>query len=94
MVFNVGDRIRSFDFANAPGGRDLEGPRACYVEGLVAEFVTGEGTLRYRVLVDREVFGGKECTVRVDRYAHPPVNGLPCAGDTEGVTFPNFVELI
>ena len=92
--FSVGDRVRSFDFSRAPGGRDLSGDRACYVEGRVVDLVHVGGTLRYRILVERDVFGGEDSTCRVGRYAHPPVNGTPrCTGEPdalEGAT--NFVE--
>ena len=35
----IGDHVRSFDFSTSPGGRDLEGERACFVEGRVEELV-------------------------------------------------------
>ena len=92
MSISVGDRVRSFDFSTSPGGRDLEGERACYVEGRVEELVEVEGCLRYRILVDRDVFGGKEESTRVGRYMHPPVNGTPRLIGGASVT--NFVELI
>lgn len=96
MAISVGDRVRSFDFSRGPGGRDLSGERACYVEGHVEDFVTIEGCLRYRILVDRDVFGGKDSTCRIGRYVHPPVNGTPRLGGEpdalEGAT--NFVEFV
>tara|TARA_B110000467_G_C18174034_1_gene396826 strand:- start:340 stop:627 length:288 start_codon:yes stop_codon:yes gene_type:complete len=88
----IGDRVRSFDFSTSPGGRDLEGKRACYVEGQVEELVTIEGSLRYRILVKRDIFGGEDSTARVGRYAHPPVNGTPRLIGSSSVT--NFVELL
>ncbi len=88
----VGDRVRSFDFATSPGGRDLEGERACYVEGVVEELVRVDGCLRYKIRVERDVFGGEDCTVRVGRYCHPPVNGTPRLIGGASVT--NFVELL
>ncbi len=88
----IGDHVRSFDFSTSPGGRDLEGERACYVEGRVEELVTIEGSLRYRILVERDVFGGEDSTVRVGRYCHPPVNGTPRLIGGASVT--NFVELL
>jgi hypothetical protein len=93
-MVDVGDRVRSFDFdfISCNSGRALEGEDACYVEGLVEELVTIEGTLRYRILVDRDVFGGEESTVRIGRYAHPPVNGTARLFPAAAVT--NFVELI
>jgi hypothetical protein len=81
----VGDRVRSFDFA-WPGedwGRDLEGERASYVEGVVIEIgVEIEGCPRYKIEVDRDVFGGEERDYanfrgRVGQFVYPPVNGTP-----------------
>jgi len=92
MSIAVGDRVRSFDFSTSPGGRDLEGERACYVEGRVEELVEVEGCLRYRILVERDVFGGKEESTRVGRYCHPPVNGTPRL--IGGALVTNFVELV
>lgn len=93
---SVGDRVRSFDFSTAPGGRDLDGDRACFVEGRVESLVTVEGCLRYRILVERDVFGGEDSTTRVGtrvgRYMHPPVNGTPRLIGGASVT--NFVELV
>ncbi len=92
MSISVGDRVRSFDFSTSPGGRDLEGERACYVEGRVEELVRVDGCLRYKILVERDVFGGEDQSVRVGRYCHPPVNGTPRLIGGAKVT--NFVELI
>ena len=92
MSISVGDRVRSFDFATSPGGRDLEGDRACYVEGVVEDLVRIDGCLRYKILVERDVFGGKEESTRVGRYMHPPVNGTPRLIGGASVT--NFVELL
>ena len=87
MSISVGDRVRSFDFAHS---RDTSGERSCYVEGRVEEFVALEGCQRYRILVDRDVFGGEESDRRVGRYVTPPVNGTPKSFG--GVT--DFVELV
>ena len=92
MSIEVGDRVRSFDFDGSPGGRDLEGERACYVEGVVEALVKVEGCLRYKIRVERDVFGGEESTTRVGRYCHPPVNGTPRLLGDALVT--NFVELL
>ena len=89
-MIQVGDRVRSFDFARDGRGRQLEGERACYVEGRVEEFVRVEGCQRYHILVDRDVFGGEESDRRVGRYVTPPVNGTPKSFG--GVT--DFVELV
>jgi hypothetical protein len=84
----VGDKVRSFDFAE-PGeswGRDLEGDRACYVEGVVVGFADWPDCKRYQIRVDRRVFGGKEKPIR-DPEVFPPVNGTPSTmgGVTDGV---------
>jgi hypothetical protein len=69
----VGSKVRSFDFES----RDLDGERACYVEGEVVEVgVVLEGCQRYRIRVDKRVFGGKVLTgPRVEKEVFPPVNG-------------------
>tara|TARA_A100001037_G_C14961359_1_gene549516 strand:- start:285 stop:545 length:261 start_codon:yes stop_codon:yes gene_type:complete len=86
-MIQVGDKVRSFDFANS---RDIDGERACYVEGRVEEFVTRQGCQRYRILVERCVFGGKEVDGRAGTYVFPPVNGTPTPFG--GLTC--FVELV
>ena len=90
MSISVGDRVRSFDFSRGPDGRDLEGERACYVEGRVEELVEVEGCLRYRIAVDRDVFSGEDSDHRVGSVVFPPVNGT--RSTFGNVT--NFVELI
>ena len=87
MSVQVGDRVRSFDFGNA---RDLEGDRACYVEGRVEDFVSHEGCRRYKILVERCVFAGEDDDRRVGSYVFPPVNGTPTMFG--GLTC--FVELV
>jgi len=90
MDITIGTRVRSFDFAKDDGyGRDLTGDRACYVEGEVVGFDHIEGCKRYRILVDRDIFGGKEEDRRVGRLATPPLNGTPTLFG--GAT--NFVEV-
>ena len=90
-MIEVGSKVRSFDFARDGRGRDLEGERACYVEGVVEGFKEVEGCERYIVRVDRKVFGGEEEDI-LGRfpYVYPPVNGTPrLMGGTT-----NCVELI
>lgn len=76
----VGDRVRSFDFE----GRELEGERACYREGVVI----GIGRFgfpdcdRYKIFVDRVVWAGEEDVLSdndpvAGRVIYPPVNGVP-----------------
>ena len=91
MKIVIGTRVRSFDFTG-PGeyGRDLEGERACYVEGEVVAFDHLQGCPRYRILVDRDVFGGKEEETRLGDLVYPPINGTP----TWGGNITNYVEAI
>ena len=86
MDITIGTKVRSFDF----DGRDLEGDRACYVEGKVVGFHKEEyGCERYIIEVDRQVFGGEEKT-NFPPVVNPPVNGTPTLwGDTT-----HFVEAI
>ncbi len=72
----VGDRVRSFDFADGKFGRDLEGERACYMEGVVKEIQQFGPCRHYIIWVERQVFGGEEVPVGF-REATPPVNGTP-----------------
>ena len=81
-MIQVGDKVRSFDFAGpfangAKYGRDLEGERACFVEGVVEAVVEREGCPRYEIRVNRDVFGGEESDRRVGNLVYPPVNGTP-----------------
>ena len=85
----VGDRVRSFDFADGDYGRDLTGERACFVEGVVTDitrmipgedgFLMNAGCDRYVIAVERQVFGGK--VVFGADTVYPPVNGTPTWGD-------------
>ncbi len=96
--------VRSFDFAQGPrkdgqpcdlwaaaDGRDIEGDRACYVEGVVCAiipagerfdtpdpggFIYPESCDRYAIRVTRKVFSGKVTDDR-QTWACPPVNGTP-----------------
>jgi hypothetical protein len=91
MDIVIGTRVRSYDFSRDDGyGRDLVGKEACYVEGEVVGFDRSGGCPRYRILVDRDVFGGKEESTRVGHLITPPVNGTR---KTFGGTT-NFVELV
>jgi hypothetical protein len=72
-TIEVGSKVRSYDFES----RDLEGERACYVEGYVMEVgVVLEGCPRYRIAVDKRVFGGKVLNgSEAEQDVFPPVNG-------------------
>ena len=71
MSIQVGDFVRSFDF---PHHRELEGERACYMEGRVVDFQDHQGCKRYVIEVARCVFGGEERDAWPKRI-FPPVNG-------------------
>jgi hypothetical protein len=79
----VGDRVRSFDFpfyvsrSDAIEGMELEGERACFLEGTleaIGEDVL-EGCPRYRIQVDCWHPTPARPTRRFTVY--PPVNGTP-----------------
>ena len=99
-MIQVGDKVRSFDFAdvyeNDDGktvviGRDIEGERACYVEGVVTAVQRGSyGMEQYAIEVTRDMFSGSESDRRVGKVVHPPVNGTPKM--LGGVT--DYVELV
>ena len=69
----IGDRVRAFDFDN---DRDLEGPRACYMEGQITGLKHVEGCWRYKIEVHKSVFGGMDMT-DFPSVVYPPVNGTP-----------------
>ena len=73
MEIEIGNRVRSFDFHYM---RDLDGPRSCYMEGVVIGLNEFQGCQRYVIEVDRCVSGGRE---RSDypQMIYPPVNGTP-----------------
>jgi len=79
----VGDRVRSFDFPER--GMELEGDRACYVEGVVSDIRPLDGCDRYVLIARRAVFGGKEEIYDRPRLFYPPVNGTHTF--TGGITF-------
>lgn len=96
----TGMLVRSFDFAGTDletGGRDLEGQRACYVDGtLVAILPVGHhlnpnpSCEAYQIHVERRIFGGEDITndqPNVGTYVYPPVNGTHSllGGTTDGV---------
>jgi len=82
MEIVVGSRVRSFDFAETfEDGtqirRELEGERACYVEGVVTAINEEMSYNRYEIVVTRDIFGGEESDHRVGNVVYPPVNGTP-----------------
>lgn len=83
-MIRIGSKVRSFDFDE----RSLEGPRACYVEGVVIGFINHEGCDRYEIRVERDVRRGEDSDRRIGRVVIPPLNGTP---STIGGTT-NFVE--
>jgi len=75
MDIKIGTKVRSFDFHYM---RDLEGPRSCYMEGVVTGIEKIRGCDRYIIAVDRCISGGE----KVSAQEHPPeicppVNGTP-----------------
>lgn len=92
-----GTKVRSFDFDS----RDLEGERACYVEGFVVtilrtgeSFAVGEGKVacfhdcdRYVIQSACRVWSGKREEPReAEEWIFPPVNGTPTwDGETDYV---------
>tara|TARA_Y100000310_G_scaffold301631_1_gene338291 strand:- start:239 stop:727 length:489 start_codon:yes stop_codon:yes gene_type:complete len=74
-------------------GRDVEGERACYVEGIV-ERITDPATdhdfpdcPRYAIRVERQVFSGEDLGRKYLTWVFPPINGTPnsCDGVQNGV---------
>jgi len=56
----VGDRVRSYDFAHV-GQRDLFGPQSDYIEGIVETIDEWmEGCPRYKITVERQISSGRE----------------------------------
>jgi len=74
MCLQVGDRVRSFDFDS----RELEGPSACYIEGVIEDVGLFEGATCecYRIKVSRQVFDGIEYNDLVGKYVQAPKNGV------------------
>ena len=68
----IGDRVRSFDFEC----HDLEGERACYMEGQVVGLEQVEGCWRYKIEVRKSIFRGMDMT-DFPSVIYPPVNGTP-----------------
>ncbi len=67
----IGDRVRSFDFKD---NKDLEGKRACFMEGQITGIEQVEGCWRYKIEVRRCVGGGVEQT-NFPAVIYPPING-------------------
>lgn len=91
----IGTRVRSFDFAETVGdqeyGRDLQGERACYIEGTVEAIDTENFDCpRYKIRIEHRVFAGRVGLIPGEVVAYPPVNGTPKLFG--GVT--NSVEVI
>ena len=80
MSIAIGSMVRSFDFASegvSSYGRDLEGPRAAYVEGVVEEigdFLGYKKCTQYKIRCTKRVFGGETIPASSTHY-YPPVNG-------------------
>ena len=74
---NINDTVRSFDFSSMPNGFDIEGPDACFIEGIVEGFTEVEGCMRYDIKATRRVFNGVEKNIEEGQRFIPPVNGTP-----------------
>lgn len=83
MSIQIGSKVRSFDFHS----RDTTGEDACYVEGEVVDIRWDGGCDRYVILIEKQVFAGKEEDTHVGTLVLPPVNGTPkwTGGVTDGV---------
>lgn len=78
QTIQPGDKVRSYDFAEGDYGRDLTGPRAAYVEGVVEKIAENSyGCPCYYIKVTRDVFRGEDSDRRIGRVVTPPVNGTP-----------------
>ena len=76
-MIQVGSKVRSFDFARDGRGRQLDGERACYIEGVVEGYKKLEGCERYVIRVERKVWAGEEVEEPYRGRVYPPVNGTP-----------------
>ena len=72
MSIEIGSKVRSFDFES----RDLTGENSFYVEGVVVDIGNVSGNDRYSILVEKQIFRGKEADYHVGNIVYPPVNGL------------------
>ncbi len=81
QAINIGDAVRSFDFPHFGAGMDLDGPHACYVEGVVESIgaVVLDGCSRYKIKVTARKMSGRWVLTSGD-YVYPPVNGTPTTG--------------
>ena len=80
----LGTRVRSFDFE----GRELEGDRASFIEGIVVGVEQSSFDCdRYAVHVTRRVGGGAELPLPESLTVFPPLNGTGTAlgGVCDGV---------
>ena len=103
-ALDTGDRVRSFDFPSyypklGVDGLDLDGERACYVEGEIVGFIgldfdlDVDGTTfgptqdceRYVIRVTRIVRRGETVEQPGRDFICPPINGTP--GSLGGTTF-------
>ena len=80
---NISTYVRTFDFPDIAGnqfcGLDLDGERACYAEGTIEAIGDDivEGCPRYRIRVDRIIFGGEVSHPSPPHFLYPPLNGTP-----------------
>lgn len=81
----IGDHVRSFDFPETK--LDLEGERACYIEGYIRGIQWYDGCDRYKIQITKRVWGGVAEYIDEEKYVLPPVNGTLklFGGYTDGV---------
>ncbi len=78
----VGDLVRSFDFANGDQGRDLTGPRACYMVGRIIAIGTfhqfHNDCARYQIAVISRTWNGVVENIQTPQAdVFVPANGTP-----------------
>jgi hypothetical protein len=87
IEINVGDTVKSFDFPETT--RDLDGKKACFVEGVVEEIgrlLDWQSCDVYKIKCTKKVFSGEEIEQHEEFY-YVPVNGTNTwlGGKTDGV---------
>ena len=82
----INDRVRSFDFPSFPGGMDVEGPDACFLEGVMVGFTKPHDCMLYDIRVTRKVFNGEDKEFPEGYGVLVTVNGTPVFGSRNRVT--------
>ena len=81
MKIQIGDKVRSFDFAIGPLGRDLTGEGANFIEGVVVNIADapncGRDCPHFHIEVGRVVTAGSDNLYRggmIGEIVFPPVD--------------------